>query len=134
MSGYQLVDSVFYTSLLLEYSGVTQLSLRLDATNNAPALGMFADMLAIYILDVANGLPSVFTDEQLGTNALVSWTASGLDQGDLLVYGSLNPGTLSWTSTYINAPNNPVPEPGVLPLLAIGVAGLLVTKTLRRET
>lgn len=133
MSGYQLDDSVFYTSLLLEYSGATQLSLRLDTTNNAPAPGMFADMLSIYILDVTSGLPSALTDEPLGTNALVSWTASGLGQGGLLVYGALNPSTLTWTSTYLIDPTNPVPEPGVMPLLAIGVAGLFATKILRKE-
>jgi hypothetical protein len=131
--GYLLEDSVFYTSLLLEYSGATQLSLRFETTNNAPAPGMFADMLAIYVLDVSSGLPSIFTDEPLGTNALMSWTASGIDNGDVLVYGPLSPVPVTWTSMYLNDPNNPVPEPSALPLLAIGLVGLLVTKSLRKE-
>ncbi len=131
--GYQLEDSTFYTNLLLEYLGASQISLRFDMTNNAPAPGMFADMLAIYVLDVFNGLPSIFTDEPLGTNALMSWSASGVDQGELLVYGSLLPTSVTWTSTFINAPTNPVPEPAVLTLLALGIAGLLVTKTLRKR-
>ena len=129
--GYLLEDSVFYSNLQLEYSGATQISLRLETTNNAPALGMFEDRLAIYLLDVSNGLPSVFTDEPLGTNALMSWTASGFGQGNLLVYGLLDPVSVAWTATFLNDPNS-VPEPGALPLLAIGIAGLLLTKTLRR--
>lgn len=130
--GYLLKDSFFYTSLMLEYSGATQLSLRLNPSNNAPAPGMFADMLSIYVLDVTSGLPTIFTDEPLGTNALMSWAASGFDNGDIFVYGSLIPTQATWASAYLNDSNNPVPEPGALPLLAIGLAGLLFTKTLRK--
>lgn len=130
VGGYLLEDLFFYNSLLLEYSGASQISLRLKATNNAPATGMFEDMLAIYLLD-GSGLSSVFTDEPLGTNALMSWTASGLGQGTLLIYGPSDPVPVTWTATFLNDPN-PVPEPGIPSLLAIGIAGLLLTKTLRR--
>lgn len=132
VGGYLLEDTVFYTSLLLEYSNATQLSLRFDMTNNAPMPGVFADMLSLYVLDVSSGLPAIFTDEPLGANALMSWTASGLNRGDLLVYGPLSPIQVTWSSTYHND-SNPIPEPSALPLLAIGLIGLLATKSLRKE-
>lgn len=118
---------------LLEYSGATQLSLRLDTTHVAPAPGMFADMLAVYLLDVSSGLPSILTDEPLGSHALISWTASGFDQGELSVFGPLDPVQVSWAASFLDPPANPVPEPGAMPLLALGIAGLLFTRALRRE-
>ncbi len=129
--GYLLEDTVFYTSLLLEYSGGTQLSLQFNPTNNAPAPGMFADMLAIYVLDGSSGLPSIYTDEPLGTNALMSWTASGLNSGDLLVYGPSSPAPVTWSGTYIED-QNLISEPSALPLLAIGLI-VLATGSLRKD-
>lgn len=131
--GFLLEDSVFYSNLLLEYSGATQLSLRLDTSHVAPAPGMFADMLAVYLLDASSGLPSILTDEPLGSHALISWSASGFDQGELSVFGPLDPVQVSWAASFLDPPANPVPEPDAMPLLALGIAGLLFTRALCRE-
>jgi hypothetical protein len=131
--GYLLEDSDFFSSLTLEYVNASHLSLLLTTSNIAPALGMFADSLAIYLVDVSNGLPLLFTDELLGTNALFSWTATGQGDGELNVYGAAMPSVTAWTASFVSGPVNGVPEPGVLSLFGFGLAGWLAMKSQRKE-
>ncbi|GHT86650.1 hypothetical protein AGMMS49960_16220 [Betaproteobacteria bacterium] len=134
--GYLLDDSNFYSSLALTLTGASQLSLYLNTTHYPPAPGLFADVLALYLVDFATGIPSLFTDEPLGANALISWTPTGVGNGDLSVYGPTSTGPISWTAVFVNAtgPTNSIPEPSPLLLLGAGImAGLAVRHSLKEK-
>jgi hypothetical protein len=129
--GYQLYDSSFYNSVSVKFSGASYLSFLLNPTNQPPLSNGFEDMLGLYLLDSTTGIPVFFTDEPLGTQALISWAASGNGNGDLLIYNTIDPSNISWKATFLNQQPNPIPEPATMSLFAIGVVGLIIS--IRRE-
>ena len=121
--GYKIIDSDFYNSVALLFSNSTSMSFVLNTSNNSPIIGGFPDTIAIYLLDQL-GLPLNLTDEPLGTNALMAWTATGNAKGQLDLFSPIDQTGIAWVATYGEDTNGTVPEPGVLSLLLFGVLGI----------
>ena len=131
-AGFDLQDTTFFSSLTLEFANATFLNLTLAATNNPPIPGAFADSVGIFLLDPATGLPAFFTNEPLGTNAILSWTASG--DGNLAVYDALDVAQVKWKAVVIDNSVPPVPEPGTIILCTIGMLSAIWVIQRRKGT
>ena len=130
--GFLLDDAYLYNSVSIEYLGADKLGFQLDLTNHAPAPGMFADTLTVYLLDAVTSLPLIFTDESLGLNALFSWTATGSGQGDLAVYNPLDPLPVSWMAEFVSFGGS-VPEPEGIWIVVQGILMLLAASNIHAK-
>jgi hypothetical protein len=130
--GYAINDNSFLNGVALSLENVTSLKFLISFTNNAPSVDSFLDSIGLYLYGDDYFNPLVPTDDPLGANALFSWFATGVGNGELQTFASLAASSLTWDVQFVD-PQVPVSEPGTLLLMLLAIASLHLLRMKNQE-
>jgi hypothetical protein len=127
-ASFTLSDTAFFSELVQGVTLGKQVTFELDATTHAPAAGSLSDTLSFFILDStgvtnsASALSLISTTDPTQANSLFTLQIDGTSGADVSIFGA-SP-DISVTFGPVTGPVTGVPEPGLLPLLALALGML----------
>jgi hypothetical protein len=117
-------DTSFFSELLVSFGPLgTSLSFSFTTTDNPPDPASSPDSFSFFVLDSSATFPLITTNAPGGSDALFEFDSTGLGATGLSVYTPE-----SGYSIQVTAVAAPIPEPGSLALVAVGLVAFFFRK------
>lgn len=130
--GYDISDDQFLNGVAFSLTNATSVHFLVSFSNHSPSITGFSDALSVFLYADQFFNPSVITDDPLGSNSLLNWLATGVDNGELQVFNPLSTTSLSWSVIFIDTDVS-VNEPNALILFMLALCPLFFFRKKSQE-